>query len=80
VSTGEKTQLIFEERIMLEILAAVEADLPRLLLDESVWSGLYIDYHPPTVGRLWMPWRDCRVYLHRIYPCAKDCNFDRRRR
>src|SRR5947209_10035564 len=55
---------------MLEILTAVEKDLPRLLLDEAAWSGLFIDYHPPTVERLWMRWRDCRVSLHRIHPCA----------
>jgi hypothetical protein len=55
---------------MLDILAAVERDLPRLLLDEAAWSGLLIDYHPPTVERLWLPWRECRVYLHRIFPCA----------
>jgi hypothetical protein len=56
--------------MMLEILAAVEAELPRLLLNESIWNGLFIDYHPPTVERLWINWRDCRVYLHRIFPCA----------
>jgi hypothetical protein len=55
---------------MLNTLAAVEEDLPRLLLDEAAWTGLFIDYHPPTVERLWLPWRDCRVYLHRIHPCA----------
>src|SRR2546425_6708638 len=55
---------------MLDILAAVERDLPRLLLDEAAWKGLFIDYHPPTVERLWTPWRDYRVSLHRIYPCA----------
>jgi hypothetical protein len=54
---------------MLEILAAVEQELPRRLLDEDAWSGLFIDYHPPTVERLWVRWRDCRVSLHRIHPC-----------
>jgi hypothetical protein len=55
---------------MLEILASVESELPRLLLDESAWSGLLIDYHPPTVERLWMGWQGHRVSLHRIHPCG----------
>src|SRR5262249_46599352 len=58
------------DRAMLEILAAVEKDLPRMLLDEAAWAGLFIDYPPPTVERLWRPWRDYRVSLHRIFPCA----------
>jgi hypothetical protein len=45
-------------------------ELPRLLLDEAAWHGLFIDYHPPTVERLWLPWSKFRVLLHRIYPCA----------
>jgi hypothetical protein len=56
---------------MLEILAAVETDLPRLLRDEAGWNGLYIDYHPPTVERLWRPWGEYRVALHRIFPCQR---------
>jgi hypothetical protein len=54
---------------MLEILAAVEKDLPQLLLKETAWQSLFIDYHPPTVERLWTTWGDYRVYLHRIFPC-----------
>jgi hypothetical protein len=55
---------------MLDILAAVEHDLPRLLLDDSAWNGLLIDYHPPTVERLWLGWRGYRISLHRIHPCG----------
>jgi hypothetical protein len=55
---------------MLEVLAAAEKELPRLLLDELAWTGLFIDDHPPTVERLWAPWGDGRVFLHRIFPCA----------
>jgi hypothetical protein len=62
-------RIALEGRSMLEILAAVEKDLPHLLLDEEAWKGVFIDYHPPTVERLWARWRDYRVYLHRIYPC-----------
>src|SRR5262249_21957856 len=42
---------------------------PALLADEGGWRGLYIDYHPPTVERLWRRWGEYRVSLHRIYPC-----------
>jgi hypothetical protein len=55
---------------MLDILAAVERELPELLQDESAWSSVFIDYHPPTVERLWRKWDGYRVYLHRIYPCG----------
>lgn len=57
---------------MLEVLARVELELPALLLAEAGWSGLFIDYHPPTVERLWRPWGDYRVSLHRILPCARE--------
>jgi hypothetical protein len=55
---------------MLEVLHEVESELPALMRDESAWKSVFIDYHPPTVERLWLPWRDCRVCLHRIHPCA----------
>ena len=55
---------------MLEVLYAVERDVPRMLLDEAAWKSVYIDYHPPTVERLWQRWGDYRVYLHRIHPCG----------
>jgi hypothetical protein len=54
---------------MLDILAAVEEALPDLLADEASWKSLYIDYHPPTVERLWRHWGEYRVSLHRIHPC-----------
>lgn len=56
---------------MLNILFAVEAALPELLQDEADWHSLYIDYHPPTVERLWRSWGDYRIQLHRIYPCER---------
>jgi hypothetical protein len=53
---------------MLEVLAQLERALPTMLQDENIWQSLYVDYHPPTVERLWTSWSDCRVYLHRIHP------------
>jgi hypothetical protein len=55
---------------MLEILQAVEAELPQLLRDEAGWNSLFVDYHPPTVERLWRRWGKYRISLHRIHPCA----------
>jgi hypothetical protein len=55
---------------MFEVLQEVESELPALLRDDSLWKSVFIDYHPPTVERLWLPWRDYRVCLHRIHPCA----------
>jgi hypothetical protein len=57
---------------MLAVLAEVEGVLPALLQDERVWQNLYIDYHPPTVERLWAAWGDYRVSLHRIHPCERE--------
>jgi hypothetical protein len=48
----------------------VERELPDLLQDESAWSSVCIDYHPPTVERLFRKWNGYRIYLHRIHPCA----------
>jgi hypothetical protein len=31
---------------------------------------MYIDYHPPTVERLWRKWGEYRICLHRIHRCA----------
>jgi hypothetical protein len=55
---------------MLDVLLAAEKELPALLEDAAAWRGLYIDYHPPTVERLWRNWNRYRLSLHRIYPCA----------
>ena len=43
---------------VLDTLEAVERELPALLRDEGAWKSLFVDYHPPTVERLWRP---CRV-------------------
>lgn len=57
---------------MLDVLAQLEQDLPEMLKDESIWRSLYVDYHPPTVERLWTPWREYRAFLHRIHPCDRQ--------
>ena len=57
---------------MLDVLFQVEQALPQLLYDESAWQSLLVDYHPPTVERLWTSWQGYRVYLHRIHPCERE--------
>jgi hypothetical protein len=54
---------------MLDILYAVEKELPGLLQDERGWNSLYVDYHPPIVERLWRGWHEYRINLHRMHPC-----------
>jgi hypothetical protein len=54
---------------MFGLLERVEAAMPRLLSDPSQWQDVDVDYHPPRVERLWMPWHGNRIYLHRIHPC-----------
>lgn len=55
---------------MLDLLEQALAELPPLLASPVGWRGLHIDYHPPHVDRAWRPWRDCRLSIHRIYPCT----------
>jgi hypothetical protein len=56
---------------MLDVLARLERELPALLTDTE-WNSLDINYHPPFVERLWIPWGEYRVSLHRIHPCTPD--------
>ncbi len=53
------TQLEFIERYQL----------PTLLRDAKCWKSLLIDYHPPTVERLYTDYDGWRINLHRIQPC-----------
>ena len=55
---------------MLEHLTVVEGELPALLAEAESWKSLHIDYYPPVVERVWRPWRDLRLSLHRIHPCG----------
>jgi hypothetical protein len=55
---------------VLEVLESAERELPRLLEDSATWSSLFVDYHPPTVERLWCRWGEYRLFMHRIHPCG----------
>ena len=55
---------------MANLLEVALADLPGILASPDGWAGMHIDYERPHVDRAWRPWRDCRLSIHRIYPCA----------
>lgn len=57
---------------MLEVLAQAEKSLPKLLRDPDGWNDIDVDYHPPRVERLWRPFGESRIYLHRIHPCEAN--------
>ena len=57
---------------MLDRLHAALRQLPALLDDRGGWQSLDIDYHPPRVERLFRPFADGRLYLHRISPCEPE--------
>lgn len=61
-----------EQNSMLDFLHQVEVVLPLFLQDESGWHSLFVDYHKPYVERLWRPWQEGRIYLHRILPCTME--------
>lgn len=54
---------------MLKLLNDLEKRIPELLKDESMWQGLFVDYHAPFVERLWTQAEENRISLHKIYPC-----------
>ena len=60
------------ENKLLHILEQAEEVIPLLLKNEVTWKSLYIDYEKPYVARLWIPWKENRIYLHKIYPCAPE--------
>lgn len=54
---------------MLQTLNEVISDLPNLILNafqEGTVRTMYIDYEKPIVYRIWFPYKDGRIYLHRI--------------
>jgi hypothetical protein len=53
------------------LMHEVYPQLARLARQPELWQSLDIDYEPPRVERLWMPWKDGRFYLHLIHPCDK---------
>jgi hypothetical protein len=55
----------------LDKLHEVGKSLP-FLLQNNEWQGLFIDYHPPVVERLWLQHGAMRVCLHRIHTCRSD--------
>lgn len=54
---------------MLEKLKEIAENLHSLLLnavDEGTVKTMYIEYGKPCVSRLWFPYKDMRIFLHKI--------------
>lgn len=50
-----------------------EVDFGFLLgSDGTPWQTLHVTYAEPHVERLWIPYRDGRLFLHRIHPCVES--------
>ena len=61
---------------MLDQLKLVEQHLAVLLNQKDLWKSIFVDYEKPFVERLWCPWNEYRINLHRILPCeADECFF-----
>lgn len=58
---------------MLDLLHDAIERLPALLADgnRAAWNSVDVTYHPPHVERLWIQVGECRLFLHRIYPCEE---------
>lgn len=52
------------------ILKEAMADLPGLIQQTDIWVSKLVDYETPVVERLWTSYKDCRLSLHKIHPCA----------
>lgn len=57
---------------MIEVLQEIERILPERLVSREGFKSMYIDYHPPIVERIWFPYKEYRVYLHKIHPCNES--------
>lgn len=60
---------------MLGLLKEAEQHLVQLLKQDTrdvPWKSMFVDYHYPYVERLWIPWKEYRLSLHRILPCQTN--------
>lgn len=59
---------------MIEELKSIieSSEFKTMLGNPKMWETLDIDYHPPHVERVWMPWNDGRISLHVIHPCDQE--------
>lgn len=46
-------------------------ELSRALRDPAGWESMYITYAEPFVERLWRPYGDGRISIHRLLPCRQ---------
>lgn len=59
----------------LNLLKAIECELPEMLSQTSAWNSVDVNYALPRVERLWMQRGEYRIYLHRIHPTKADKTF-----
>jgi hypothetical protein len=64
-----------EQRVKPEILNDAKAELPTLL-GTGQWYGAKI-FAIPEVHRVYRPWRNGFIFLHRIYESRKRSSFHR---
>jgi hypothetical protein len=57
---------------VLELLHAAERDLPDLLASPEGWRAYKLERDPPFMERMLRSYRDGKLYLHRIHPCASN--------
>lgn len=60
---------------MLDILKDVYLNLDALILnatEEKQIKTMFIDYHKPYVSRIWFPYQEYRIFLHKIQPCKSN--------
>jgi len=52
-----------------KLLTLCQTELEGLLTQPEIWSGLLINRRKPETVRLWTPYEDGRLCLHRFSPC-----------
>lgn len=60
---------------MLKQLFKIENDILTIVknaTDKGEIKSMFIDYHAPIVERLWFPYEDMRIYLHKIHSCNES--------
>ena len=62
-------QPINQDMDWFDLLSEVKQQIPSWLQSKH-WNSLLVDYHPPVVKRLWIPYKEYRVSLHEIDECS----------
>ena len=63
----------FDCGVSIDSLKALEPKIRELAKDPSKWRTLLVDYHPPTVERVWTEIDGFRVHIHVIHRTDEPC-------